>query len=241
MTPLMQTALTARAVAVTDLSGGGDVILLAPHPDDESLGCGGAIAALSDLGCAVQVIVITDGGHSHPSSASHPREKLCTLRAVEVARAVDILTMGRGPAPIMLNYPDNAAPDGVLAATAAARQIQAHLTPSISAIWTAWGQDPHPDHGRTARIALCLAKQNPHLALWSYPIWGRFDQHVTAFKADSIVQFETHPWQQRKAAAVAAHASQMTNLISDDPGGFQMDRVTQTHFIQSPEIFLRES
>jgi hypothetical protein len=45
MTPLLQVALTARGTTIAELSGGGDVVLLAPHPDDETLGCGAAIAA----------------------------------------------------------------------------------------------------------------------------------------------------------------------------------------------------
>lgn len=240
MTPLLLAALTARAVAVTEISGGGDVILLAPHPDDETLGCGGAVAALNDIGCKVQVIVITDGGFSHPASRSHPQDVLRRLRAAEVTKAVSILTDGCGPAPILLEYPDNAAPDGDAAASAAALRIQQYITSSATAIWTAWQGDPHPDHGRTARIAACLADQNPALALWSYPIWGRFDHTADAFKADAVVQFETHMWQDRKAAAVAAHATQMSGLISDDPNGFQMDTGMQQHFITRPEIFVKE-
>jgi LmbE family N-acetylglucosaminyl deacetylase len=240
VTPLLQASRTARAVPVTEISGGGDVILLAPHPDDETLGCGAAIAALADLGHRVQVIVITDGGHSHPNSQTHPRTELCRLRAMEVTKAVNILNNGKGPAPILLDYPDNAAPDGVNAATAAASRIQPHVTGSVTALWTTWACDPHPDHRRTARIAQCLADQNPQLALWSYPIWGRFDAQAMAFDPDGLVQFETHPWQQRKAAALAAHATQMSAMINDDPKGFQMDRQTQDHFIGTPEIFLRE-
>ncbi|MHC5832664.1 MAG: PIG-L deacetylase family protein, partial [Nostoc sp.] len=42
------------------------ILIVAPHPDDETLGCGGAIALLRSLNCHVQVLVISDGTLSHP-------------------------------------------------------------------------------------------------------------------------------------------------------------------------------
>lgn len=235
--PLLAAARTARAVSVDVLSGGGDVIVLAPHPDDETLGCGGAIAALTDLGRRVQVIVVTDGGHSHPGSTTYPRDRVCRTRADEVQKAVAVLTGGRGPAPVLLGYPDNAAPDGAVA-SAAADLIQTHIG-AQTALWTTWAGDPHPDHGRTARIAAILAARHPQLALWAYPIWGRFAAQLPDFNPDLLVQFETHAWQARKATALAAHASQMTGLIGDDPNGFYMEPAMQQHFVTSAELFLR--
>lgn len=39
----------------------GRVLVFAPHPDDETLGCGGTLARLRQNGCAVKVVVVTDG------------------------------------------------------------------------------------------------------------------------------------------------------------------------------------
>lgn len=36
-------------------------LVIAPHPDDEVLGCGGTIARLADMGCAVHVAIVTRG------------------------------------------------------------------------------------------------------------------------------------------------------------------------------------
>ena len=241
MTPLLRAAGNARAVMVDVLASGGDVLVLAPHPDDESLGCGAAIAALSALGRRAQVVVVTDGGHSHPASRNTPPASLRRLRAAEVTRAVDILTAGRGPAPVLLGYPDSAAPDGDAAADAAIARILPHIGPSTRAIWASWGGDPHADHARTARLAARRVARQPALALWSYPIWGRFDPGRAEADVDTLVRFETRRWRNLKAAAIAAHASQMTGLISDDPGGFRMTDAHQRHFLTSPEIFLRET
>ncbi len=40
---------------------GGRILVFAPHPDDEVLGCGGTLALLQQKGCAIKVIFVTDG------------------------------------------------------------------------------------------------------------------------------------------------------------------------------------
>ncbi len=44
-----------------DLSHLGKTLIIAPHPDDEVLGCGGTMARLSDSGQEVHVAVVTKG------------------------------------------------------------------------------------------------------------------------------------------------------------------------------------
>jgi LmbE family N-acetylglucosaminyl deacetylase len=44
-----------------DLSYMGKVLVIAPHPDDEILGCGGTMARLADDGCSVTVAIVTKG------------------------------------------------------------------------------------------------------------------------------------------------------------------------------------
>ena len=39
----------------------GRVLVVAPHPDDESLGCGGTIARLTGQSGTVQIAMVTDG------------------------------------------------------------------------------------------------------------------------------------------------------------------------------------
>jgi LmbE family N-acetylglucosaminyl deacetylase len=49
--------------------GNGKVVVLAPHMDDETLGCGGTIARHVQAGAQVTVIFLTDGRHGGPSPA----------------------------------------------------------------------------------------------------------------------------------------------------------------------------
>jgi LmbE family N-acetylglucosaminyl deacetylase len=72
------------------------VLIVAPHPDDETLGCGGAIALLAAKGYDLQVLVISDGTGSHPHSQTHPAPVLESIRSQETIAALGILGVDPG-------------------------------------------------------------------------------------------------------------------------------------------------
>lgn len=230
-----------QTVDIATLVGACGVLVLAPHPDDETLGCGGAIAAAVAAGRDVQVAVITDGARSHPGSAAYPPARLAAIRRSEVAEAVRILSDGVMGAPEMLAYPDCGAP-GSEATIAEAVDRLAPLAERVkaTAAWATWGGDPHIDHYRTAQIASALADRLPLLRYWSFPVWGRFSTTARLPEASDIFAFDATPWRAKKTAALAAHRSQMTRLIFDAPDGFVMNSHQQAHFLGTPEIFIRE-
>src|ERR1043165_9020400 len=87
----------------------GKTCVFAPHPDDESLGCGGAIALLRKFDLPVSVIVMSDGTLSHPNSRKFPREVLRELRETEIKTALDILGVSAGKITFM-RYRDRSVP-----------------------------------------------------------------------------------------------------------------------------------
>jgi len=66
----------------SDLTGAGRVLVLAPHPDDETLGCGGSLVKHASAGDRVNIVVVTKGewGEKDPVSYAQARKKEC-LRA----------------------------------------------------------------------------------------------------------------------------------------------------------------
>src|ERR1700759_4483419 len=74
-----------------DIIGEGTCVILAPHPDDESLGCGGLIATCAAAGRPPLVVILTDGAGSHPHSRMFPPDRLRACRAREVRTAVGML------------------------------------------------------------------------------------------------------------------------------------------------------
>jgi LmbE family N-acetylglucosaminyl deacetylase len=240
-TRLLIAAEDAPFVDPAMLSGSGGVLVLAPHPDDESLGCGGAIAMLARRDVRVAIAVITDGSLSHPKSQRYPAAHLAALRHEEVREAARILT-GNDASIHWLGYPDCSAPSDEQEIDAAtSRLVEIAEDIDATSVWATWTGDPHCDHKSAAALALALRERRPATALWSYPIWGRFsDEEATALDGSCIVRVDTCSVNDTKARAIAAHLSQMTALIDDDPDGFIMPSDKQRHFVETPEIFIRE-
>lgn len=230
-----------RALPEADLDaidGGETTLVLAPHADDESLGCGGFIAEACARGRPPRVLVLTDGAGSHPNSRQFPPPQLRALREQESRDAVALL--GLPPDRIdFLRLPDTAAPTSGAAFDGAVRSIAA-LCGSCGLLLAPWRHDPHCDHEAAHLMAVAAARMAGvrHLA---YPVWGwtlpddadlpgpapagwrlRMDRHLPA-----------------KRRAIAAHASQYSDLITDDPAGFRLPPGLLAVFDEPCETFLR--
>ncbi|WP_428515089.1 PIG-L deacetylase family protein [Roseovarius sp.] len=234
-TGIVAQAENAPHVQLADLTGAGDVLVLAPHPDDESLAMGGAIAAASAAGHRVHIAVVTDGALSHPKSRAYPATALSALRKAEVEAAVRILTDGR-EMPIWLGYPDQGLRDDPVLFSEVETRLLRQLE-SVTAIWTTWNGDPHSDHQHVWRLARWMADRLD-CAMFACPVWGRVQPAVAGASSIGLRRFRTTAFHDLKARAVAAHVSQMTGLIDDDPDGFRMPQDLATHFVVADEIFI---
>ena len=77
------------------LDGIDRLVVLAAHPDDETLGAGGLIAYAARLGRTVDIVCATDGERSHPYSPTHTPEELGRIRAEEARLAAEVLGADR--------------------------------------------------------------------------------------------------------------------------------------------------
>ena len=222
-----------------ELTAGRPFVVLSPHPDDESLGAGGLIAAACSGGEHVDVVVLTDGAGSHPRSVLYPRERLVALRRAECARAAAHLGLPDGRV-THLDLPDTQAPTSGTAFEQAVERIVGIVdTAGAASAFVTWGRDPHCDHEAAELMARAVRSRRPMLRLWSYPIWGWHLDPAAEVEDPAPCGFrlDISPWLYAKQAAVRAHVSQMTDLISDDPEGFRFDERTIAPFTRSYECF----
>jgi hypothetical protein len=91
-----------RNFPVFDVNDCRTLVLVAAHPDDETLGLGATAAMLSRRGVTVQVVAVTDGEAAYPDGSCGRRE-LAKLRRDELAAAAEALGL---PTPIFLRIPD---------------------------------------------------------------------------------------------------------------------------------------
>lgn len=218
----------------------GGLVVLAPHPDDESLGCGGLLAAAVAAGRAVAVVFVSDGGASHPHSRRYPRPALRRLREEEALAALATLGLPPGAARF-LALPDAAVPDAGPAFGAALDAIlEAARAVGAGTLLATWGQDPHCDHAATDAMAAAAALRMPGLRRLAYPVWGHTLPPETPVPGGGPrgARLDIAAQLPAKRRAIAAHRSQTTRLIDDDPEGFVLDDAMLARFDRPFEIFL---
>src|SRR4029079_14498950 len=138
-----------RELPLLDLTSCPEIIVMAAHPDDETLGFGGTAAMLADMGVRVQVVAVSDGGASHGNLSPVDRSRLEHVRRAELDRAVDALGL---PTPMSLGLPDGEIGDH---ADRLADMLTEVLAARPAGTWCAatWRGDGHPDHEAVGRAA----------------------------------------------------------------------------------------
>lgn len=156
----MALALAARAADGPALLPGpppGPVLVVAPHPDDETIGAGGALARHAERGDRVTVVVAT-GGERTAAGAG----RVVATRQRECRAACATLGLGE---PVLLDLPDGAlsAHAGRLGA------VLADLGASAATVYAPSVLDPHRDH-RAANVALAAAGLGGDV--YGYEVWS---------------------------------------------------------------------
>ena len=120
-----------------DLAPARRALVIAPHPDDETMGCGGTLARLAPT-CDIHVLLVTngDGGGGLPPDTSQKR-------MAEMANAVR--TLGIGNPVLHQGEPDGRFEDSP-AYRAALGEILERLQPDW--VFLPWLRDSHADHSR---------------------------------------------------------------------------------------------
>ncbi|NQX13277.1 PIG-L family deacetylase [Microbacteriaceae bacterium VKM Ac-2855] len=216
------------------------VLIVAAHPDDESLGAGGLIAECGLRGIPVDVLILTDGGGSHPESPTVSAPALILRRRAETLAALAALEPRTSVE--FLDLPDGGTRehrDRVRAAVAAA----AAGAPGSVLLISTWVGDGHRDHRIVGEVVAEVAAELDHPAL-AYPIW----LWHWGTPADSRV-----PWPDmvalplsdrsivRKRRAIAAHASQIAPLSPEPGDETVLHPLFVRNFDRDAEPFIRVS
>jgi len=185
---LLATSSLVRSGAPVVVPHASNVLVLAPHPDDETLGCGGTVAVLAAAGAEIRVVVVTDGEGSLVRGLS--AREVGRQRCAHATEACERL--GARP-PTFLRLPD-----GGLAGCS--QRLVELLTEHIGdfrpdLVFTPSPLDDHPDHRAVAASVAGL--DLPRTAeIWSYEVW-------TSLLANRIVDVSSR-WQD-KVEALECH------------------------------------
>ncbi|MGE4064224.1 MAG: SAM-dependent methyltransferase [Rhodospirillaceae bacterium] len=139
------------------------VLVLAPHPDDEVFGCGGAIARHVANKTPVRVIIATDGAYKKGAMGDDGLERArADVRVNESRAAAKILGYGE---PVFWRLPDRALAFGdplIAKVVAAMDGVDLVYAPSLA--------EQHPDHRILAMAAVEAVKARAGVRLAFYEI-----------------------------------------------------------------------
>jgi LmbE family N-acetylglucosaminyl deacetylase len=190
----------------TLIPSGRRIVIVAPHPDDEVLGCGGLLAALAERNNAVLLIAVTDGEACYPLASKSMALRISKQRCAETVEALRRLRL---PAIgiIRLGLPDGKLNEcDTLLATRLRRHLQAD-----DIVITTWRHDGHCDHETVGHV-VATTVASVGATLIEVPIWA---WHLPSAATELIpwctarcVSLRAR-WQLRKAHAINAYVSQL--------------------------------
>lgn len=247
-------AILLRADDTTARSAGASCIVLAAHPDDETIGCGATIARKRAAGTDVAVVVATDGRYSTRSYRMSERE-LAAIRIDESRRAADVLGVDESDV-VVLPHDDLSLVVSMETLVGELEEVVArHGVPDEILVTSA--RDGHPDHVALNEAARQLRRVvGEECRLLEYPTWywhagpgrgggssrlrrewrtlRRLARSALAIRA---VKVSTRGFVGDKRRALACYASQTTNLTGE-PGWQTLPTEFLACFLGAWEVFL---
>ena len=182
------------------------LVVVAPHPDDEVLACGGLLAMRAAHAVEVLIVAVTDGEASHGPGSGPVADALAAQRRAE--RSTGLHRLGLHDAPLVsCGIPDGRVDRHEPALTARL----AGLLRGNDVVISSWRLDGHPDHDATGRSAAsacevvgCRLVEAP---IWMWH-WASPDDARVPWQRLAALPTPPRFWL-RKQAALAAHESQL--------------------------------
>ena len=166
------------------------VLILAPHPDDETLGCGGTIALCASRGSEVRVVIISDGGKIFLDSGGE-RDEVVRRRKQEAEEASKILGIS---GTYFLGFPDGELQSYKTEIEDSVRDIVSSFNPDV--ILSPSPVDFHADHIAVSEIARAFLTEDGGMKVAFYEVYEtiRFNSlvdisSVAGIKEKAILQY----------------------------------------------------
>jgi LmbE family N-acetylglucosaminyl deacetylase len=186
--------------SVIDLPEGRRLMVLAPHPDDESIGCGGLIAKWIEDGRSASIVFLSDGSRGAKAEVDKASagEALASLRRREALEAIQRLG---GAEAVFLGLQDGALSANEVPLSEHLRKQVSGWHPDVIAL--PYVTDRHPDHTAVAPALLrALDGLDPRTrptTFLCYEIWSPLQ---------AVIVVDVTAQADRKVAAINAHSSQ---------------------------------
>jgi len=210
-------------------------VVFAPHPDDESLGCGGTILMKRRSGARVNIVFVTDGGKSH--SRVMATEKMREIRGREAIEAAKNLGLEEKDLHFIHARNGDLENDRAKVFRKALEALQRYRPGQVFVPYLRDTPVGSTDHADTNWLVLtAIQKYGKPVTVFEYPVW--YWQHwpwtskpdpgprgALKFIAKSLIsalffiaeincRVDTEGVEDRKKIALESHRSQMTTYIA---------------------------
>jgi LmbE family N-acetylglucosaminyl deacetylase len=178
------------------------VLVVAPHPDDESIGCGGTIGLHRERDDEVRVVFLTSGERGIPGSSVE------TARATREAEAAEALRILGVEAWDFLRLPDLDVTRHLDDGAVRLAHVLSANPPTV--VYLPHPQEAHPDHQAALpliRLALRRMDKGSPVELRGYEVWTPLGAHDWA---EDITDHMA-----RKLRAVRCYQSQLAEFRYD--------------------------
>ena len=178
-----------------------NVLVLAPHPDDESIGCGGAICLHADRGDRVAVVFLTSGELGLTGKSEEDARRVREQESENAAAILGISSL------TFMRQADRHLKQDTDRVARALKPILEWEKPEI--IYLPHERDFHPDHRASVSIAKKAVRSSgiTRPALLSYEVLTPLAEYDRAEDITSVIR--------RKIKAVCAHRSQLRQFRYD--------------------------
>jgi LmbE family N-acetylglucosaminyl deacetylase len=174
-------------------------VVIAPHPDDETLGAGGLIATQRRRGVPVIVVAVTNGEAAYPGACGLGEVRRAEQQLAVAELGVDCTEV------FSTHFPDG---NVVAFEEALADLVRPFIQPRTLLV-APWSRDPHPDHEACGRVAERLA-DTFDISLISYVFWAWHRNRVETLSGLPLFRLELDDRiQAARAAALSRHHSQL--------------------------------
>ncbi len=219
--------------AETLVSPGSRAVVVAPHPDDEVLGCAGLLMQLGRTGNAILLIAVSDGEKSHADDSVFSAGLLSHVRPAETAQAM--ARLGIANIDIMRAH----LPDGRIGEFGVKLQdlLTAYLQASDTVLST-WRKDGHPDHEAAGEASIAAARtagcRHIEIPVWAWHWRTPDDPDIPWLRARKLPLDDA--MQERKKAALESYRSQLEPDLSLG-GAAILPQEVLAHFTRPYEIY----
>jgi LmbE family N-acetylglucosaminyl deacetylase len=189
------------------------LVVIAPHPDDEVLACGGLLGLHAERGGRCQVVAVTDGEASHRGCVGWNAATLAAARRAEAELGLSRLGVHHTSV-VRLGLPDGSVHRHRSRLIDA---LHALVRPDDLVVCT-WRLDGHPDHDAAGAAAAeaCAAADAEFVEapVWMWHWADPADPRVPWHRMRALpLPPEVH---RRKASALAEHVTQLRPRERDE-------------------------